>query len=593
MSRPDRGISLFYLSLIAVGVGVVTGAVGLFFRQLIAFLHNVFFFGVFSLEERTQELTPIGPWGPWIILVPVVGGLGAIFLLRHFAPEARGGGVPEVMDAIYYRDGRIRPRVALVKSLASALSIGSGASVGREGPIIQIGSTFGSGIAQALGLAAWQRFTLLACGAGSAIAATFNTPLGGVMFAIELMMPEVSARTFLPVVLATGTATYVGRLAYGAEPAFVVAFGALPDTEPLSMARLAGFLGLGMLSGLGAFAFIRVVAWLDHWFPRLPINPYWQHALGMALVGVMMYLLAYTYGYYFIEGTGHGTIQAILGGEIEALSLFALLFLAKLLATAISLSSGAAGGIISPTLLLGSSLGAWVGAALGLLWPEAGFSILEYAIVGMASMLGGATGAPMTAIVAIFERTRDYNIIVPMIMATAVALGVRRYFLHEDIYTIKLAARGHLIPKERDTNMFTVRHADEVMEPAFDYLPAKLDRDQARAQVEAMSEAPRFFVLYEGNRIVGVTSYHEVVTHQDEEGIDTLDFAVPRLPFVLARSEDMLNDVIERLGRDEWTVALVVAKRGIPRVGDICGVISVDEIGHQVLRSFHDHNAQG
>jgi hypothetical protein len=200
---PERTIGLFALSLLAIVVGLVTGVGAVAFRALIGLIHNVFYFGRLSALYDANALEPASPWGAGIILVPVIGGLAVTFLVSKFAPEARGHGVPEVMDAIFYREGRIRPVVAAVKSLASALSIGTGAAVGREGPIIQIGASLGSTLGQLTRMEAWQRITLVAAGAGAGIAATFNTPLGGVMFAVELMMPEVSVRTFLPVALAT------------------------------------------------------------------------------------------------------------------------------------------------------------------------------------------------------------------------------------------------------------------------------------------------------------------------------------------------------------------------------------------------------
>ena len=218
VSPPDIG--LFRLSLIAIFVGAVTGFGAIGFRGLIGFIHNLFFLGRISFFYDANTHTPASPWGVFLVLVPVVGALIVTLLVTKFAPEARGHGVPEVMDAVYYSEGRIRPMVAAIKSLASALSIGSGAAVGREGPIIQIGASLGSTIGQIIPLAAWQRITLVAAGAGSGIAATFNTPLGGVMFAVELMMPEVSVRTFLPVALATGTATFIARLFVGLDPAF-------------------------------------------------------------------------------------------------------------------------------------------------------------------------------------------------------------------------------------------------------------------------------------------------------------------------------------------------------------------------------------
>jgi CIC family chloride channel protein len=190
---------LITMSLLAVGVGTVTGIGAWAFRELIGLVHNLFFLQTFSFAYDSSIFTPTNPWGAWVILVPAVGAIGVTFIITQFAPEAKGHGVPEVMDAIYYNSGRIRPIVAVAKSLASALAIGSGAAVGREGPIIQIGSALGSTLGQLIRMPAGQRITLVAAGAGAGIAATFNTPIGGVMFAIELMLPEVSVNTFLPV----------------------------------------------------------------------------------------------------------------------------------------------------------------------------------------------------------------------------------------------------------------------------------------------------------------------------------------------------------------------------------------------------------
>ena len=220
------------LSLLAIVVGVITGFGAVVFRALIGLIHNIAFLGSFSFDYDASVFTPPSPWGAFIIAVPVVGGLIVTFLITKFAPEARGHGVPEVMDAIYYKDGMIRPVVAVIKSLASALSIGTGAAVGREGPIIQIGSAIGSTLGQIVSMAPWQRITLVAAGAGAGIAATFNTPIGGVMFAIELMMPELSARTFLPVALATGAATFIGRIFFGIHPAFDIPNALLRRKRP-------------------------------------------------------------------------------------------------------------------------------------------------------------------------------------------------------------------------------------------------------------------------------------------------------------------------------------------------------------------------
>ena len=233
-------------------VGVVGGFGAVAFRGLIAFFHNLLFQGKLSLVYDTIIHTLPSRWGPAVILVPVLGAAGVAFLVTKFAPEAKGHGVPEVMDAIYYNRGIIRPIVGVVKSLASALSIGSGGSVGREGPIIQIGSSFGSTLGQYLPMATWQRITLIGAGSGAGIAATFNTPIGGLLFAMEIMLHEISVRTMVPVAIATATATYIGRVFFGDYPAFPI-----PDLQTtafhlLNPLLIVSFLGVGIITGAGS-----------------------------------------------------------------------------------------------------------------------------------------------------------------------------------------------------------------------------------------------------------------------------------------------------------------------------------------------------
>src|SRR6201997_3341538 len=281
--RLPQRIGLFRLSLIAVLLGIITGFGAVVFRALIGLIHNVAFLGSFSIAYDASVFTPPSPWGAFVILIPVIGGVFVTSLTTNFAPEARGHGVPEVMDAIYYKDGVIRPIVALVKSLASALSIGTGAAVGREGPIIQIGAAIGSTLGQIVEMAPWQRITLVAAGAGAGIAATFNTPIGGVMFAIELLMPELSARTFLPVALATGTATFVGRIFFGIHPAFAIPATLLTAEQPATLAALLLFALLGALIGIAGTAFIRGLSLAEDVFEEIK-NPYLRNIAGMLVL---------------------------------------------------------------------------------------------------------------------------------------------------------------------------------------------------------------------------------------------------------------------------------------------------------------------
>ena len=239
-------LSLYAWSVVVGGVGALGAVV---FRGLIALFHNLLFLGQWSFSYDANVHTPAAPWGPFVILVPVLGAVGVAFLVSRFAPEAKGHGVPEVMDAIYYNKGVIRPVVAVIKSLASALSIGSGGSVGREGPIVQIGSSFASTLGQYLRLPVWQRITLIAAGAGAGIAATFNTPIGGVLFAVEIILHEVSARTLVPVTIATVTAAYIGRLIFGSHPSFVIPALEVPDPHYHRTARPAALPRPGRAAG--------------------------------------------------------------------------------------------------------------------------------------------------------------------------------------------------------------------------------------------------------------------------------------------------------------------------------------------------------
>ena len=406
--------------------------------------------------------------------MPVVGGIGVTWLVQTFAPEARGHGVPEVMDAIYYNKSIIRPVVAVIKSLASALSIGSGGSVGREGPIIQIGSAFGSSVGQWLRIPAWQRTTLIAAGAGAGIAATFNTPIGGVLFAAELLLHEVSVWTLVPVAIATASASYVGRFFFGPNPAF-----AIPElrisyfhlTHPL---LLIAYVGLGLIIGLVSVVYIRSIYAFEDFFDAKFRNPYLRHMSGMLLLGIMMYVLLLQTGAYQIEGVGYATIQDVLSGTLNSFWLLLLLFALKLFATSLTLGSGASGGVFSPALFLGATFGSAYGILLQHIFPGITISPAAFAVVGMAGIVGGTTGAAITAIVMIFEMTLDYGVIVPMTTTVAIAYGVRKMISNESIYTLKLTRRGHRMPSAMQANIQYMKPARELNHAGIVRLPADM-----------------------------------------------------------------------------------------------------------------------
>ena len=581
----ERTIGLFGLSLLAIGVGIVTGVGAVLFRDLIGLIHNVFYFGRFSFAYDANVLEPASPWRAGIVLVPVLGGLAVTFLVSKFAPEARGHGVPEVMDAIFYREGKIRPVVAVVKSLASALSIGTGAAVGREGPIIQIGASLGSTLGQLIRMEAWQRITLVAAGAGAGIAATFNTPLGGVMFAVELMMPEVSVRTFLPVALATGTATFIGRLFLGVRPAFEVPTQLFLTEAPTSLDALLLCALLGALCGVAATAFIRGLHVAERVFDRLH-NPYLRHALGMTLIGLMMYAFFLGSGHYRIDGVGYATIQEILLGGVVAAPFLALLFAGKLAATSISLGSGSSGGIFSPSLFMGATVGGAFGATVQTSLALPNIAIPAFAMIGMAAMVGGGTGAAMTAIVMIFEMTRDYDIVMPMIIAVAVSIGVRRMLSEENIYTIKLAGRNHFIPKAMHANMFLIRRARDVMERDVLLLPQSTGFDGFLRMPERNGTL-RHIVVTDGDRIAGTLRVNTSLRHGLEGAYTGVTLgSVASETFTIAQEDDLMFDVIHRFWRGSASMVVVVRGSGVPRAQDVVGVISKEHIADSVAESL-------
>ena len=406
-------------------VGVVGALGAVVFRGLIALFHNLLFLGQWSFVYDANVHTPPSPWGPFVILVPVLGAAGVAFLVSHFAPEAKGHGVPEVMDAIYYNKGVIRPVVAVIKSLASALSIGSGGSVGREGPIVQIGSSFGSTLGQLLrraGVAAHHpdrrrrrgrhRRHLQHADRRRALRRRNHAPRG--------QRPHPGPRHHRH---GDGVVHRPARLR---QPSLLrdPRASRRPTSTTPTRSSCCFYLGLGVLMGLVSVVYIRsIYAFEDFFEKRVPGNYYIRHMLGMLAVGIIMYVLLRTTGHYHVEGVGYATVQDVLSGEVSwfLLALFAL----KLLATSLTLGSGASGGVFSPALYLGATLGGVYGLALHQLFPGLPIHPAAFAVAGMAGVVGGSTGAALAAIVMIFEMTLDYTVIIPMTITVALSYGVR------------------------------------------------------------------------------------------------------------------------------------------------------------------------
>jgi CIC family chloride channel protein len=556
-----------------VAVGLIAGAGAVVFRFMIGFFHNLLFLGRWSFFYDANVHTEAGQLGFLVILVPVVGAVGVAFLVKTFAPEAKGHGVPEVMDAVYYNQGRIRPIVAVVKSAASALSIGSGGSIGREGPIIQIGSAFGSAVGQYLPMPTRQRVVLIAAGAGGGIAATFNTPIGGMAFAMELILPAVNASTLLPVVISTMTASYVGRYFLGLAPAFDILALQIPDQHLSHVLGFPIFSVFGLLLGLLATLFVRSIYWAEDRFEALPGNYYTRHVLGMLGVGVMIYLLMRNTGHYYVEGVGYATIENILSGQLTNLWLLLLLVGLKLLATVLTLGSGASGGVFSPSLFMGATLGGAFGGMISALFPQLGFQAPTFAVVGMASMVAGTTGAVVTSITMLFEMTRDYSVILPLMLSVAITYAVRKQLSEASIYTLKLLRRGHVVPEGLQCVLDAARQARHLMDR--NILVVNLDDATAdtilRGEQKKGAKMLVFARQAKINGVLPVSAIREGLTAGDLEALAMKDF-------IIVPEYSGLPVLLRTMEQEQARFALVTRKAGSRAIEDIIGVISDEQI---------------
>ena len=583
--EPSKPLSTLGLALVSVVVGGVAGLGAVVFRDLIGAFHNVLFLGKWTLAYDANVHTEAGPWGPYIILVPVIGAIGVAFLVKNFAPEAKGHGVPEVMDAIYYRVGRIRPVVALVKSIASALSIGSGGSIGREGPIIQIGASFGSTIGQWMRVPAWQRVALIAGGAGGGIAATFNTPVGGVLFVIEVMMHEVSVRTLVPVALAVVTATHVGRVFFGPHPSFVIPNLETPDAVTSDPLILLGYVGLGVALGAVSALFIKsIYGFQDFFEQRINGSYYRQHLIGMFVVGIMMYTLMTLHGHYYVEGVGYSTVQEILSGANYSLAFLLLLFALKLLATSLTLGSGASGGIFSPALFLGATVGGAYGLVFSHLFPSLDVTVSAFSVAGMAGVVGGATGAVMAAIIMIFEMTRDYNVILPMTLTVAVSYAVRKVLCSESIYSMKIVRSGHFAPNALRTNPFLEYKARDRMLPDLGKVDSGITLQEFSAVVSQQPGIP-IFLVQDSGRIVGVLRREMALRALDPRQASVLVAELADRNYITVAGTTDLLDVAARMHRGRAAVALVVDGSAVTTLEAVTGVLLREQIADALVET--------
>lgn len=435
-----------FMVVVAVAIGFLGGLGAVGFRLLIKLVQR----GSWGGWDYTLDLVASHPW--WaIILIPAVGGLIVGPLVYFFAPEAKGHGVPEVMEAVAMHSGAMRPRLVLVKALASGITIGTGGSVGREGPIVQIGSAIGSAIGQWLRVSGARLRTLAACGAAAGIAATFNAPIAGALFAVEVILGDFGVTQFSPIVISSVMATVVSRHFLGDFPAFDV-----PPHELVSAWELVIYGVLGVVAAGVALAFIRLLYRTEDLFERLPLRAWLQPALGGLLIGAM------AIGFPEILGVGYEATNAALWGRL-GLGMLAALIPLKLLATSITIGSGGSGGVFAPSLFLGAMTGGLVGNLANLWFPTITGSHGGYALVGMGAVVAGATHAPITAILIIFELTADYKLILPLMAACIISTLLTTRSRRGSIYTTKLLRRGLDIRRGQELNLLKSLRVADVM----------------------------------------------------------------------------------------------------------------------------------
>jgi CIC family chloride channel protein len=450
---PSYGI--FIGTALIVGFGTGLGAVA--FRYLI---RGVEWIGYDWFPKITQG------WGnAYVVIIPAIGGLIVGPMIYFFAREAKGHGVPEVMEAIALRGGRIRPIVAVVKSLASSINIGTGGSVGREGPIVQIGSALGSTLGQKLGLSDDRVRNLVACGAAGGIAATFNAPISGVVFALEIILGQFSVRYFSSVVVSAVTASVIGRAVFGANPAFHVPF----DYGITSLWEFAFYPIMGVLAALIGVAFVRLLYWTEDLFAKWKQVPEWvQPAVGGLLLGGIALAYPVLTGVSWermpqVYNVGYGVIESALSNQIT-LKVALVLLILKMLVTSLTLGSGGSGGVFAPGLFMGAMFGVAFELTIKTVFPDITSPPGAYALVGMGAVFAATAHAPLTAVLILFELTGDYQIMLPLMLTVVIATMVAQRLLKgESIYTLKLTRRGIHLDRGRDVDVLQGVLVDEVM----------------------------------------------------------------------------------------------------------------------------------
>jgi chloride channel protein, CIC family len=531
-----------FLLVTAVIIGILGAYGAILFRYLYKLSHVIFF----STDSYETSILYQIPW--WLrLIVPVIGGLLVGFIITRIAPEVKGSGVPEVMEAFATKGGIIRFRVFIAKAFTSAITLGSGGSAGREGPIVHIGAAIGSAIGQVLKVNTRQLRTFLACGAAAGISATFNAPIAGAIFAIEIIVADMRVVNMPPIIISSVVATVVSRYYLGDYPAFIV-----PAYDMLDARELLIYAGLGIIAGLVSVSFIRMFLNTRKYFETSKIPLWLKPALGGLVVGIIGIFLPQVFG------VGYETINDAIWNNLE-LKILVLLLIAKMIATAFTLGSGGSGGVFGPSLYFGALLGASWGILANMLFPEWTASPGAYALVGMGAMLSGITHMPITAILMIFEFTNNYLIIPPLMIASIISVLLSNQIAKKSIESAVLESKGINIHDKREVNLLRTILVNSVMETD----PAIIKRNAPFSEVITglLSGKSHFAIVVDDwNSYVGTIELNDVrELLLDQESVSSTliasDIANTKIPFVLPDDNlDLIMHIFGRVEKDQIAV---------------------------------------
>jgi len=484
--------NLIALLIVAVLIGMITGALAVAFRYLLVLTTDLFWPDAFAMLA-------IGDHYPWylVLVIPAVGGLLVGPLITRFCPETRGAGVPEVIEAVVNRGGNIHYRTAFFKTLFTSLSIGCGASVGREGPVVHIGSAVGSALAHFIGLnTEWKR-VFLACGAASGIAATFNAPMAGMLFAAEIILVDFQVSYLSHIAISAVTATVISHHFLGNLPAFQV-----PAFQLISYFELFLYALLGFCAGGISILFIRAISRVEALFSRLAVPLSWRPALAGLVIGGLAIRWPH------VLGVGYESINLALTSNM-ALSLMAVVLALKLVATACSVGAGFSGGIFAPSLVLGSLLGGAFGVCVTAVFPAHVAASTTYSLIGMGAVVAGTTLAPITAIFTIFELTYNFEIILPLMTCCIASMMTVQKFYGYSIYETKLLSRGVKMVRGHDVNLLRTLQVGDFMTTRFETIRPDTRLGEILNRAET-SDYPHYPVINDQQQLVGILSMSDL-----------------------------------------------------------------------------------